>query len=167
MPEVTLALVNGERFTVHVDERGGSFTVRYGEQVLSGEASLAAGEGMLRLASRLVPFYYARRDDELQLWIEGEVYRFTLPLEGRQRRGSTEALSLTGEVPAPMPGQVLKVLVEPGQAVAAQAPMVVMESMKMELTVAAPGAGRVAEVRCAPGQMVDMGAVLVRLESVG
>ena len=167
MANVTLAPADGEPVTVQLDVRGSSFTVRYGDQVLSGEATLAAGEGTLRLEGRTVPFYYARRDDELHLWIEGEVYRFTLPREGRQRRGSAEALSLTGEVSAPMPGQVLKVLVEPGQSVIPQAPLVVMESMKMELTVAAPAAGRVAEVRCAPGQMVDMGAMLVRLENEG
>jgi biotin carboxyl carrier protein len=57
------------------------------------------------------------------------------------------------------------VLAEPGATVSAHAPLVVIESMKMELTVTAPADGNVAEVLCEPGGRVDRGAVLLRMES--
>ena len=63
-----------------------------------------------------------------------------------------------------MPGTVLKVCVQAGDRVEPQAPLVVVESMKMEMTLAAPAAARVREVVCAVGQMVEPGTVLVRLE---
>ncbi|KAB2945072.1 MAG: acetyl-CoA carboxylase biotin carboxyl carrier protein subunit, partial [Phycisphaerae bacterium] len=47
------------------------------------------------------------------------------------------------EVKAPMPGTILKILVKPGDVVTAHQPLVVMESMKMEMTLSASGAGRV------------------------
>jgi acetyl/propionyl-CoA carboxylase alpha subunit len=123
------------------------------------------GEGLLRIGNAAHRFYAARVGEELHLWLDGETYRFLLPeTRARVRRG--ESASASGELKSPMPGQVLKVLAQPGDRVTEHAPLVVIESMKMELTVTAPAEGTVAEVRCEPGQMVQMGAVLVRLEPV-
>jgi biotin carboxyl carrier protein len=63
-----------------------------------------------------------------------------------------------------MPGRVVKVLVRPGDAVAARQPVVVVEAMKMENELRAPRAGTVAEVRVNEGVSVEANAVLVVLE---
>ncbi len=76
--------------------------------------------------------------------------------EGRQRAGA-------GEIKAPMPGLVLRVLVEPGQRVEAGAGLVVLEAMKMENQIKAPAAGVVAAVRVEAGKAVEKGQVLVVL----
>ncbi|HVT22921.1 MAG TPA: biotin carboxylase N-terminal domain-containing protein [Mycobacteriales bacterium] len=70
-----------------------------------------------------------------------------------------------GSLVAPMPGAVVRVLVEPGSAVAKGDPLVVLEAMKMEHTVASPADGTVSEVRVQPGQQVDAGAVLAVVDS--
>ncbi|WP_414439198.1 acetyl-CoA carboxylase biotin carboxylase subunit [Burkholderia sp. 22PA0106] len=70
-----------------------------------------------------------------------------------------------GRLTAPMPGKVIAVLVEPGQAVEAGAPLLVMEAMKMEHTIGAPSAGVVAEVLYAVGDQVADGAQLIRLDA--
>ncbi|WP_070105793.1 acetyl-CoA carboxylase biotin carboxylase subunit [Burkholderia plantarii] len=70
-----------------------------------------------------------------------------------------------GRLTAPMPGKVIAVLVEPGQAVEAGAPLIVMEAMKMEHTIGAPSAGVVAEVLYAVGDQVADGAQLITLEA--
>ncbi|MEK6346807.1 MAG: acetyl/propionyl/methylcrotonyl-CoA carboxylase subunit alpha [Burkholderia sp.] len=70
-----------------------------------------------------------------------------------------------GRLTAPMPGKVIAVLVEPGQAVEAGAPLLVMEAMKMEHTIGAPNAGVVAEVLYAVGDQVADGAQLIRLDA--
>lgn len=69
-----------------------------------------------------------------------------------------------GRLSAPMPGKVIAVLVEPGQAVEAGAPLIVMEAMKMEHTITAPSAGVVREIRFALGDQVSDGAELIALE---
>ncbi len=66
-----------------------------------------------------------------------------------------------------MPGTILKVFVSVGQRFEAHAPLVVMESMKMEMTLSAPHPGKVKEVACRPGQLVAMGAVLMRFDEKG
>jgi acetyl-CoA/propionyl-CoA carboxylase biotin carboxyl carrier protein len=67
-------------------------------------------------------------------------------------------------VTAPMPGTVIKVLVEPGASVAARAPLVVLEAMKMETPLVSPYAATVRAVHVAEGDRVAGGAVLVELD---
>jgi len=69
-----------------------------------------------------------------------------------------------GTIRADMSGNVWKILVEPGQRVAAGAPLVVLEAMKMEFTVMAPGAGVVTALRCRAGTIVEAGDDLLVLE---
>ncbi len=68
------------------------------------------------------------------------------------------------EVRAPMPGLVLRVLVEPGQEVEAGAGLVVLEAMKMENELTAPSAGTVAAVHAAPGDAVGKNDLLVEVD---
>jgi acetyl/propionyl-CoA carboxylase alpha subunit len=68
-------------------------------------------------------------------------------------------------VTAPMPGTVIRVEVEPGDAVQPRRPLVVLEAMKMEIPVHSPFAGKVTAVHVAPGDRVAGGTVLVELES--
>lgn len=64
---------------------------------------------------------------------------------------------------APMPGLVVRVLVEAGQEVAGGAGVVVLEAMKMENELKAPAPGVVAAVRVRSGEPVEKGQVLVEL----
>ena len=92
--------------------------------------------------------------------------------EGRQWRlapaevaGEAAAIDVAGgRILAPMPGRIAAVMVGPGERVAAGAPLVVLEAMKMEHTVAAPAAGVVAGLACAVGDQVEDGAELVTFE---
>ncbi len=68
-------------------------------------------------------------------------------------------------VSAPMPGTVIGVEVEPGDAVAARQPLVILEAMKMEIPVHSPFEGVVKAVHVAAGDRVAGGALLVELES--
>jgi acetyl/propionyl-CoA carboxylase alpha subunit len=68
------------------------------------------------------------------------------------------------EITAPMPGTVIRVLVEAGQEVAARDTLVVVEAMKMEMPLPAPRAGIVHAVHVSEGDTVGRGAVLVELE---
>ena len=66
-------------------------------------------------------------------------------------------------VKAPMPGVVLKVQVQQGQAVKAGQVLVILEAMKMENEIVAPKDGTVAQIVAAKGASVESGAPLVIL----
>jgi glutaconyl-CoA/methylmalonyl-CoA decarboxylase subunit gamma len=70
----------------------------------------------------------------------------------------------TGQVRSPMPGKVVKVLVEPGQTVEQGAGLVVVEAMKMENELVAGASGCITKVLVAPGDAVEGGALLVEIE---
>ena len=97
----------------------------------------------------------------------GESFRLIKPpppdVDGAGPGGTDAAgASLT----APMPGTVVKVLVDRGDEVEAGQLLLVLEAMKMEQPVAAPHAGRVASLPYGEGAIVPGGAVLVEIEEV-
>ncbi|WP_300461557.1 biotin carboxylase N-terminal domain-containing protein [uncultured Nocardioides sp.] len=70
----------------------------------------------------------------------------------------------SGSLLAPMPGSVVKVLVEQGQQVVAGDPVLVLEAMKMQHTVSAPTDGVVSRLEVAPGTQVAAGEVMAVVE---
>jgi biotin carboxyl carrier protein len=60
-----------------------------------------------------------------------------------------------------MPGKVVRLLVEPGTAVAKGQPLLVVEAMKMQNEIAAPRDGTIKTVHAKPGAVVERGTLLV------
>ena len=65
-----------------------------------------------------------------------------------------------GSLVAPMPGTVIRIGVQVGDAVEQGQPLLWLEAMKMEHTIAAPADGVLSELRVEAGQQVEVGAVL-------
>lgn len=76
---------------------------------------------------------------------------------------SPAAALAAGEVVKAMPGVVLKVQVQQGQAVKAGQVLIILEAMKMENEIVAPKDGTVAQIVAAKGATVESGAPLVVL----
>ncbi|MFV1990695.1 MAG: biotin/lipoyl-containing protein [Acidimicrobiales bacterium] len=79
----------------------------------------------------------------------------------RQQKSSASAAPSSGSVTVPMQGNIIKVLVEPGDTVAADQAVVVLEAMKMENNISCEVAGTVAEVKVSVGDSVGAGDVVV------
>jgi acetyl/propionyl-CoA carboxylase alpha subunit len=65
---------------------------------------------------------------------------------------------------APMPGKIVRILVEEGQSVDVAQGLVVVEAMKMENELKAARGGTVREIRVREGQAVEAGALLLVVE---
>jgi biotin carboxyl carrier protein len=78
---------------------------------------------------------------------------------------SVQAGAGTGDVKAPMPGKVLKVLVKPGDAVEEGQSLLVLEAMKMENVIKAVLSGEVSNVPISEGQAVEKGALLIGFDA--
>lgn len=68
------------------------------------------------------------------------------------------------DIKAPMPGLVLKILVEPGQSIRKGDPVLVLEAMKMENVFKSAADAIVKAIKVAPGTAVEKGEVLIVLE---
>jgi 3-methylcrotonyl-CoA carboxylase alpha subunit len=64
-----------------------------------------------------------------------------------------------------MPGRIVAVQAKVGDQVAANAPLLTLEAMKMEHVMTAPFAGLVEEVAVVEGAQVEEGVVLVKVSS--
>jgi acetyl-CoA carboxylase biotin carboxyl carrier protein len=71
------------------------------------------------------------------------------------------------DVAAHITGTVWKIQVAVGDQVEAEQPLVILESMKMEMPVEAPHAGTVSQIHVTEGQAVDEGDTLVTLDDTG
>jgi acetyl/propionyl-CoA carboxylase alpha subunit len=66
---------------------------------------------------------------------------------------------------SPMPGAIIRILVQEGQIVEAQQPLIILEAMKMEHIVAAPYAGILRNLFASLGAVVAKGTVLAEIEA--
>ena len=67
------------------------------------------------------------------------------------------------KINAPMPGTILRVLVEPGQAVKKGTVLLILEAMKMENEIMAANDGTVASVNVTKNQQVNSGDLMISL----
>ena len=98
--------------------------------------------------------------------IGGRRYGFVVddPRSLTGRRGAGAGTEGPRAVKAPMPGRVVRVLVEAGDEVEEGQGCVVIEAMKMQNELKSPKAGRVVRVSAAVGDTVGSGDVLVVVE---
>lgn len=68
------------------------------------------------------------------------------------------------EVRAPLVGKVVRLLVDPGDEVEADEPILMMEALKMEIPVASPVDGKLKEFLVQEGQEVENEQVLAIVE---
>jgi len=92
-----------------------------------------------------------------------------IPVAARDKkhmRGQVGAAAASGQVKlsAPMPGKVVRVLLNAGDEVAARQGVLVVEAMKMQNEVQSPKAGKIAEIKVSEGQTVNAGDVLAVIE---
>jgi biotin carboxyl carrier protein len=81
-----------------------------------------------------------------------------------RRRDSSAGHHGPQRLAAPMPGKIVRVLVESGQDVQAGQGLVVVEAMKMQNEVKAPRVGRVVSLHAQAGATVSAGDILAVLE---
>lgn len=103
----------------------------------------------------------ATNDQQISLYRQNGVFNFTqvLPDLGENSDDASH-----GGLTAPMNGTMVEVLVQPGEKVNKDQPLVIMEAMKMEHTIKAPSDGTVEQIYFTTGDMVDGGAELLAFE---
>jgi len=103
-----------------------------------------------------------RQGDELLISYRGRQYSVT---ERKIRVRSGAAIG-SGELMAPMPGQIVDIRSEVGDAVTKGQIIVVLEAMKTQQPFTAPFDGHVESVPVEVGQLVAEGALLAKIVSV-
>ena len=171
--------------TVTIGGRSYEVEVRGDTVVVDGEefpVAIARGDAYDTVAAGSVSYRVALPPEDAResgMAIEVDHRPFTLEYEGRlgggparpaaraagaAGGGAPAASNVPGGVAAQLSGKVLRVEVQPGDAVEAGQLLLVLEAMKMENEINAPKAGTVKEVAVSEGAQVSEGETLVILE---
>ena len=142
-------------------ERDGS-TVRAGAHEI--EILTAREREMeIRVAGRNYTVPFVVEGGQVSFSFDGDIYFAEVADKGARGRARHREQSMA----APMPGLVLKILVEVGATVDKGAPLIILEAMKMEHQIHAPYAGTIRVINCHEGELVQTGVELVELEKGG
>lgn len=149
------ATINGREVSLELGD-GENRVVR----IQAGTYSALVGGRSLEVYVETLP------DGRSEAFVNGRRYVVELRDPRRYSRRGVGAANDAGPqtVTAPMPGKVVAVSVEPGEAVETEQGLLVIEAMKMQNEIRAPKAGIVAEVRVRPGDSVSPGQPLVIVE---
>src|SRR2546421_472071 len=131
---------------------------------------LESGVYLLRLGPRVYECRVRKLDAssgasevDIEVDIGQQVFQITL-IDPKRLRSSQRAGAQTdgsARITAPMPGRVVRVMVELGAQVEAGAGLIVVEAMKMQNEMKSPRAGVVASLNAEPGMTLKAGDVLV------
>ena len=154
-----ISLTTGEKgITAEIDGRPYELEVR---ESAGGVLLIKNGTSVYRCRVE------AKRDTgKYEVGVRGRSYPVSI-IDPKRLRSSENAAGHghgAAEIVSPMPGKVVRVLVEQGDTVEAGAGIVVVEAMKMQNEMKAPKAGVVVSINAAAGATVNAGDVLAVIE---
>ncbi len=132
-----------------------------------GRYSLLIGGKSYEIFARRLSQSSEKESQTYEILLAGQRFEVTVEdertrmLAGVVRAGGSSG---TARIQAPMPGLVVKILLEVGASVEQGQAVIVLEAMKMENDLISPIAGIIKEIKVGKGQTVEQGAVLVLIE---
>ena len=154
---------------ISIEEKGGSFHL--GDSVISpdihGKERASVQVGIDHRLYMVQLLSCSEDGKTMQARINGKTVQLTLKSETdlmleKMGMGSSAGAG-SGKVKAPMPGLIVKVLVQPGDKVEKGDVLLNFEAMKMENQLKSPVSGTIRELKTNPGAKVDKGQVLVEI----
>ncbi|HWN09313.1 MAG TPA: biotin/lipoyl-containing protein [Pyrinomonadaceae bacterium] len=160
--DVSLTLNEGESAAAEVDGRRYEIEVR---EVGDGQYLILSGNRVSKVRVENRQGSHAATA-VFDVTLGGHSYDATVIDPRRLRSGETAAAhgAGTARIISPMPGKVVRVLVEAGAQVEAGEGVVVVEAMKMQNEMKAPKAGVVVSMNAEVGATVSAGDVLAVIE---
>ncbi len=161
-------IFDGKTYTVDLEPAspGGEIKAKVNNTEFN-QAAIKISENCLILVNgdRVSKVYVAESGDKLYAHIDGRVIALGKVDENR-KSFSRDALEFGAkdQVSTPMPGKVVKILVEVGEKVALKQPLVIVESMKMENELKSPANGTVKSIHFAAGDLVGTDQPIIKIE---
>jgi 3-methylcrotonyl-CoA carboxylase alpha subunit len=147
-----------QEHTVHIEQQGTQYRVRAAGHETVLECTLQGDFLQYELAGHLRSGALACTHEGYTLYLpEGACHFREVPPD----TGETDSSSGDDALKAPMNGTIVALLVEVGAKVETNAPLLVMEAMKMEHTIRSPAPGVVQAFYYQRGDLVSGGAALL------
>jgi len=109
--------------------------------------------------------YAAENDDEIFIHLDGRVVQLTKVGNDTQKFTSDGVeFGAKDEIATPMPGKIVKILVNEGDTIKTGQPLVIVESMKMENEIKSPTNGTVKSIHFGDDDLVEPNQPIIKLE---
>jgi biotin carboxyl carrier protein len=160
------AEIQGQQVSVELEQSGERVIARVGTRDYDLEFFSPEDGVYTFLAGDQVYEAQVSALDESSLRVQIGSRAFTTRIIDRKHRRSSVQHSMEGRqnLVAPMPGRVVRVLLQVGDEVAAGEGVLIVEAMKMQNEIKSPKTGRVVEVRVVEGATVNANHVLAVVE---
>jgi acetyl/propionyl-CoA carboxylase alpha subunit len=158
--------IDGKNYRLELSRADGRWSCRLEGRQVEVEAVLARPDVLsLRIGNLAYEIKSERVANDLYLWV-GDT-GFTVEVrDPRSLRDRSRAADDHGprKITAPMPGKVLRLLVQEGEDVEAGAGVAVVEAMKMQNEIKSPKKGTIQKLLVSAGAAVNAGDVLAIVE---
>jgi biotin carboxyl carrier protein len=162
---------NGNIHTVNIEAdkrnkgQADGFIVSSGEGEYRFDATrISPNRFSILLDGRNMIAYVAESENSVYVHINGQVVKLDKVKDDRNSFAQdTVEFASKDEISTPMPGKVVKILVEEGEKVKAKQPLVIVESMKMENEIKSPTDGEVKSIHFGAGDLVEPGQPIIKL----
>jgi biotin carboxyl carrier protein len=165
-----VTMVNDKKFEIEILPDG-SLEINGKKKVVADFTPLGRTSYSLLIEGASQSMTIEEREGNIEVLMRGGRLYTTKVLDERsllmaQRSGGLMDGSGPAAIKAPMPGLVVKVLVNPGDEVKAGQAVIILESMKMQNELKAPRAGTIEAVNVQASQSVEQNKVLVTLAAL-
>ncbi len=153
----------GKARQLELERKGHSVRAKVDGRPVEANALLVApGVYSILLEGRSFEVRVTPKHDGLHIHSDGVDYVVQVadPRSWRGRQGSAASTEGRQQIVAPMPGKVIRILVQAGDAVEAGRGVLVVEAMKMQNEIRSPKSGTVEKLLVKEGQPVNAGEVL-------
>ena len=158
--------IDGKNHRLELDRNDGRWSCRLDGQTVKVDAVIVRPDVLsLRIGDRAFEIKCERTASDLNIWVGST--RFAADVrDPRSLRGRARAADDQGprKLTAPMPGKIVRVLVEEGAEVDSGNGVVVVEAMKMQNEIKSPKKGKIQKILVTQGTAVNAGDVLAIVE---
>lgn len=158
--------------------------IKHNNHIYAIESNIQSNELIASINNNAVNYQFEKVDDNLShiwidgikhkaycatdkkgvfIWIDGHSFKFDF-VDDDQEESIDNKNTNRQEVTAPMPGNIVKIMVEENQEIAEATPLLIVEAMKMETTLYSQISGYIKEINCYEKEQVDSDKVLIVIE---
>ena len=153
-------IVNGKSLFYDALEKNEATVIKINGKEFSFENIVLDNEKIIvEIDNKKESYYFKSHKQQLFCDIEGKFFH----AKKMAKNFSKSEIKNDDGLVSPMPGKIIKIHLQKGEAVMKGDPVVVMEAMKMEHTLTAGKDGVIVALNCEEGELVEGGVTLVEL----
>jgi len=156
-------LLDGEKVSASMEKAGTEIKITTGEDTFVFQP---VGENLYHVTvdGRTYRAAAVRHKGGYYVDVDSVLFELKEPSEDGFAGGAGGHEGEKDKIYAPMPGKIVKIMVDVGDEVDVKHPMVIVEAMKMENQVNSKAKGKVKAVNFAAGDQVDTESPIIELE---